>query len=203
MDIKSLIVLSFVCAMGAISPGPSLVVVIRNTISGGRLQGVMTGIGHGIGLSIYAFIAVMGLSSIILSNENYFQTIQVTGALVLIWLAYNMIVHKPAKKSEDYEGSGGRGFIEGFMIAFFNPKILIFFVAIFSQFIKTDMSIADRLIIAIMAGIIDTTWYVLVALMLAGTSLIEKIRMNGVVIDRSIGSILIVVAILLIVKTMG
>ena len=51
-------VLSFVCAMGAISPGPSLVVVLRNTISGGRLQGVMTGIGHGIGLSIYAFIAV-------------------------------------------------------------------------------------------------------------------------------------------------
>ena len=97
MDIKSLMVLSFVCAMGAISPGPSLVVVLRNTISGGRLQGVMTGIGHGIGLSIYAFIAVMGLSSIILSNENYFQTIQFTGALVLIWLAYNMIIHKPSK----------------------------------------------------------------------------------------------------------
>jgi len=196
-------VLSFVCAMGAISPGPSLVVVLRNTISGGRLQGVMTGIGHGIGLSIYAFIAVMGLSSIILSNENYFQTIQFTGALVLIWLAYNMIIHKPSTSSEDYEGSGGRGFIEGFMIAFFNPKILIFFVAIFSQFIKTGTSITDRLIIAIMAGIIDATWYVFVALILAGTSLIEKIRMNGVVIDRLIGLILLVIAILLIVKTMG
>ena len=203
MDIKSLMVLSFVCAMGAISPGPSLVVVLRNTISGGRLQGVMTGIGHGIGLSIYAFIAVMGLSSIILSNENYFQTIQFTGALVLIWLAYNMIIHKPSTSSEDYEGSGGRGFIEGFMIAFFNPKILIFFVAIFSQFIKTGTSITDRLIIAIMAGIIDATWYVFVALILAGTSLIEKIRMNGVVIDRLIGLILLVIAILLIVKTIG
>ena len=203
MDIKSLMVLSFVCAMGAISPGPSLVVVLRNTISGGRLQGVMTGIGHGIGLSIYAFIAVMGLSSIILSNENYFQTIQFTGALVLIWLAYNMIIHKPSTSSEDYEGSGGRGFIEGFMIAFFNPKILIFFVAIFSQFIKTSTSITDRLIIAIMAGIIDATWYVFVALILAGTSLIEKIRMNGVVIDRLIGLILLVIAILLIVKTIG
>lgn len=203
MDIKSLMVLSFVCAMGAISPGPSLVVVLRNTISGGRLQGVMTGIGHGIGLSIYAFIAVMGLSSIILSNENYFQTIQFTGALVLIWLAYNMIIHKPSKSSEDYEGSGGRGFIEGFMIAFFNPKILIFFVAIFSQFIETRTNITDRLIIAIMAGIIDATWYVFVALILAGTSLIEKIRMNGVVIDRLIGLILLVIAILLIVKTIG
>lgn len=203
MDIKSLMVLSFVCAMGAISPGPSLVVVLRNTISGGRLQGVMTGIGHGIGLSIYAFIAVMGLSSIILSNENYFQTIQFTGALVLIWLAYNMMIHKPSKSSEDHEGSGGRGFIEGFMIAFFNPKILIFFVAIFSQFIETGTSITDRLIIAIMAGIIDATWYVFVALILAGTSLIEKIRMNGVVIDRLIGLILLVIAILLIVKTIG
>ena len=181
-------VLSFVCAMGAISPGPSLVVVLRNTISGGRLQGVMTGIGHGIGLSIYAFIAVMGLSSIILSNENYFQTIQFIGALVLIWLAYNMIIHKPSKSSEYYEGSGGRGFIEGFMIAFFNP---------------TSTSITDRLIIAIMAGIIDATWYVFVALILAGTSLIEKIRMNGVVIDRLIGLILLVIAILLIVKTIG
>ena len=72
MEIKSLIILSFVCAMGAISPGPSLAVVIRNTISGGRFQGVMTGVGHGIGLGIYAFIAVMGLSSILLSNENIF-----------------------------------------------------------------------------------------------------------------------------------
>ena len=49
MDIKSLIGMSFICAMGAISPGPSLAVVLRNTISGGRTQGVMTGIGHGIG----------------------------------------------------------------------------------------------------------------------------------------------------------
>ena len=50
MELKELIMLSFVCAMGAISPGPSLAVVIRNTISGGKFQGVMTGIGHGIGI---------------------------------------------------------------------------------------------------------------------------------------------------------
>ena len=53
MELKELIMLSFVCAMGAISPGPSLAVVIRNTISGGRFQGVMTGVGHGIGIGIY------------------------------------------------------------------------------------------------------------------------------------------------------
>ena len=72
MELKELIMLSFVCAMGAISPGPSLAVVIRNTISGGRFQGVMTGIGHGIGIGIYAFMAVMGLSSLLLNNEKLF-----------------------------------------------------------------------------------------------------------------------------------
>ena len=60
MDSASLIGMSLVCVMGAMSPGPSLAVVLRNTISGGRTQGVMTGIGHGIGFGIYAFIAVMG-----------------------------------------------------------------------------------------------------------------------------------------------
>ena len=93
MDINSLLGISFVCAMGAISPGPSLAVVLRNTISGGRTQGVMTGIGHGIGLGIYAFIAVMGLSSLLLANKQIFNLIQWAGALFLIWLAFNMITY--------------------------------------------------------------------------------------------------------------
>ena len=86
MDIKSLIGMSFICAMGAISPGPSLAVVLKNTISGGRTQGVMTGIGHGIGLGIYAFIAVMGLSSLLLANKQIFNLIQWAGAVVLMCL---------------------------------------------------------------------------------------------------------------------
>ena len=203
MDINSLIILSFVCAMGAISPGPSLAVVIRNTISGGRVQGVMTGVGHGIGLGIYAFIAVMGLSSVLFSNECIFNTLQLTGALVLMWIAYNMITHRSVESSEAYESSGGRGFIEGFMIAFLNPKILVFLVAVFSQFINPGINASDRMIIAVLAGVIDTTWYVLVALILTGTSLIDQIRVNAVLIDRSIGVILVVIAVSLIVKTLG
>ena len=203
MEIKSLIILSFVCAMGAISPGPSLAVVIRNTISGGRAQGVMTGIGHGIGLGIYAFIAVMGLTSVLFRNENTFLILQWAGAIFLIWIAFNMIINKTSESSTTYDGSGRRGFIEGFMIAFLNPKILVFFMAIFSQFINNDISNIDRIIVAILAGIIDTFWYVTVALILAGTSFIDKIRMNAKKIDLSIGVILILIATSLIIKSLG
>tara|TARA_A100001234_G_scaffold178643_1_gene160804 strand:+ start:182 stop:790 length:609 start_codon:yes stop_codon:yes gene_type:complete len=198
MDIKSLLWMSFICAMGAISPGPSLAVVLRNTISGGRIRGVMTAIGHGIGFSIYAFVAVMGLSSALLVNEQIFNLLQSAGVLFLIWLAFNMITYKKPVSSEKYEESVYRGFLEGFMIAFLNPKILVFLVAIFSQFINSDITNSGRFIMAIMAGIIDTTWYVLVALALAGTNFIDGLRANVVFIDRFIGIILLILAIFLL-----
>tara|TARA_B100000315_G_scaffold256892_1_gene304043 strand:- start:214 stop:837 length:624 start_codon:yes stop_codon:yes gene_type:complete len=203
MDFTSLIGMSLVCAMGAMSPGPSLAVVLRNTISGGRTQGVMTGIGHGIGFGIYAFIAVMGLSTLLLANEKIFNLLQWAGAVVLIWLAYNMLTYNPSGPAKEHEGSGRRGFSEGFMIAFLNPKILVFLVAVFSQFIDPEMTNPGRFIMAIVAGIIDTTWYVLVAAVLAGTSIVDKLRANAVIIDRSIGTVLLMLAILLIVRTLG
>ena len=203
MDFTSLIGMSLVCVMGAMSPGPSLAVVLRNTISGGRTQGVMTGIGHGIGFGIYAFIAVMGLSTLLLANEKIFNLLQWAGAVVLIWLAYNMLTYTPSGPAKEHEGSGRRGFSEGFMIAFLNPKILVFLVAVFSQFIDPEMTNPDRFIMAMVAGIIDTTWYVLVAAVLSGTSIIDKLRANAVIIDRSIGTVLLMLAILLIVRTLG
>ena len=202
MELKDLIVLSFVCAMGAVSPGPSLAVVIRNTISGGRFQGVMTGIGHGIGIGIYAFMAVMGLSSLLINNENIFKTFQLAGAFILLWIAYKMIINKPSEVSNE-KLIRKKGFIEGFMIAFLNPKILVFLVAVFSQFINSDINILERAIIAIMASVIDMVWYVLVALLLAGTSLIDNFRSNAVLIDRSIGAILILISLFLISQTIN
>tara|TARA_B100001093_G_scaffold452620_1_gene460787 strand:+ start:654 stop:1235 length:582 start_codon:yes stop_codon:yes gene_type:complete len=189
--------------MGAISPGPSLAVVLRNTISGGRTQGVMTGIGHGIGLGIYAFIAVMGLSSLLLANKQIFNLIQWAGVLFLIWLAFNMIIYRPAGISNDNKGNWRRGFLEGFMISFLNPKILVFMAAVFSQFINPDISSVGRFIMAIMAGVIDTIWYVLVAAVLAGTPIINKLRKNAGLIDRSIGIIMLLIALFLIVKKLG
>ena len=203
MDIESLLGMSFVCAMGAVSPGPSLVVVLRNTITGGRMQGIMTGIGHGLGFGIYAFIAVMGLSSVLLANAQLFNLLQVLGALVLIWLAFKLIAHKQSDLSVKYEESGYRGFFEGFMIAFLNPKILVFLVAVFSQFLNTDINNSDRFFMAIIAGAIDTMWYVFVAAVLAGTTIVNKLRENVVIINRLIGMVLFMISIVLIVKTLG
>ena len=131
MDTYSLIILAFVCASGAISPGPSLAVVIKNTIDGGRTQGILTGVGHGLGLTIYAFIAVMGLSSIIVGKQSVFVFIQILGSLWLAYIGYIMINSTPSTLPNKHSKSNSKGFLEGFMISFLNPKILVFFATQF------------------------------------------------------------------------
>ena len=201
MDLTTILALSFVCAMGAMSPGPSLAVVLRNTISGGRLQGVMTGVGHGLGFGMYALLAVTGLSALLIAHESFFLFLQWSGALVLLWLSYNMLTYIPSNGNDDHYIDNRRGFIEGFLISFLNPKILVFLVAVFSQFIDPQMSQSERILMAILAGLIDTTWYVLVAAILAGTPLIDFFRSNSLIIDRVIGLVLSLLALALVVRT--
>ena len=201
MDLTTILALSFVCAMGAMSPGPSLAVILRNTISGGRLQGVMTGVGHGLGFGMYALLAVTGLSALLIAHESFFLFLQWSGALVLLWLSYDMLTYIPSDGNDDHSIDNRRGFIEGFLISFLNPKILVFLVAVFSQFIDPQMSQSEKILMAILAGLIDTTWYVLVATILAGTPLIDFFRSNSLIIDRVIGLVLSLLALALVVRT--
>ena len=200
MDINSILILAIVCASGAISPGPSLAVVIRNTITGGLALGIMTGLGHGIGLTIYAFIAVMGLSSMLIGNQTLLVSVQIAGSFWLIWIGCNMILSSPKESSKKNVDSRKRGFVEGFMISFLNPKILVFFVAVFSQFIHNELTNIDRTIIVMVAGLIDTFWYVFVAMLLAGSSFIDKIKKYSVWIDRFTGVLLIGLSLAIIIR---
>ena len=74
--------------MGAISPRPSLALILRNTIVGGGLK-VNTGVGHGIGLAIYAYCGFRPVKTVI-SNEYIFKSIQIMGIILLFWLAYTI-----------------------------------------------------------------------------------------------------------------
>ena len=198
MKIENIIGIAAVCMMGAISPGPSLAVVVRNTVSGGRREGVITSIGHGIGFGIYALIAVIGMSTL-LENEKAFQALQWGGAGLLILLGI-MMIKSESKNEDENDNSGRKGFTEGFMMAFLNPKILVFLTAVFSQFLWVGITLQEQIVVGVMGGVIDGVWYVLVALALAGTPLINGLRKNAAIVDRVIGTVLLFVAASLILK---
>jgi len=190
--------IGLICILGAMSPGPSLAVIIRNTTAGGRRQGVMAAVGHGIGVGIYALAAVTGLVFLLKTEPALINIVNWAGAGFLAWIGFQLIGFIPQKgkvKGESRETQNGRGFIEGFTVAFLNPKIAAFFLAVFSQFVHPDLAWFDRTIMVLTAGIIDGAWYAIVALAVTGSGLVDWLRRREVFANRIIGSLLLIAAI--------
>ncbi|MEE1545122.1 MAG: LysE family transporter, partial [Alphaproteobacteria bacterium] len=106
MELAVLAQIGAVCVLGAMSPGPSLAVVLRNTVAGGRLRGVMTGLGHGIGFFFYALIAVSGLAAAMDAGAVAARALQWGGAAVLVWLGWQFLQSDGVVADE--HDSGGR-----------------------------------------------------------------------------------------------
>ena len=193
MELAVLAQIGAVCVLGAMSPGPSLAVVLRNTVAGGRLRGVMTGLGHGIGFFFYALIAVSGLAAAMDAGDAAARALQWGGATVLVWLGWQFL-HSDGVVADEHDSGGREGFVAGFLVAFLNPKILAFFVAVFSQFIEPGLPPGDRLAVALLAGTIDASWYMFVATAIAGTPLLDALRRHAQGIDRAVGSVLLLLA---------
>ena len=188
MDLTALAPIIIVLCLGAISPGPSLAVLLRNTMEGGKTRGVACGVGHGIGFGIYAFIAVSGIAQLKASASGVAEVLEIAGGLFLLFLAVLML--RGSSDEVEHQSSGRRGFTEGFLIAFLNPKILAFLLAVFSQFVQPDFSWGDRMIIACIAMFTDGGWYVLVALVISGTPLLAKLQENARKVELTMGCLL-------------
>ena len=194
--------LATVFILGAMSPGPSLAVVLRNTMVGGRRQGVMTGIGHGIGFGIYAFLAAAGIATALTLHESTETILKWGGIALLLWLGFNFL---KASRGEPYEtpGDGGHGpsgragFAQGFAIALLNPKILAWMLALYAPFIEADIDTETLLGMGLLGMTIDGTWYVTVATVLTRGDGVSKLRAQARRIDGAMGFLMLVFAALI------
>ncbi len=189
MDFLSWLQVLTICVLGAMSPGPSLAVVLRNTISGGKRQGVLTGIGHGLGIYFYAGLVVTGLAVALAAAPQVELALSYGGIVLLVWLGYSSLTSS-GETPQEVNVSGRSGFISGFLIAFLNPKIAVFFLAVFSPFLRLEAAGLERAILALTAGTVDTLWYVLVALFLSGSVLTRY----AAVIEKTMGVLLLLLA---------
>ena len=191
MDAAAWISIASVCAAGAKSPGPSFAVVVRNTIAGGRLQGVMTGIGHGLGVGIYACGAVFGMAVVIEAYPEATLFVEKLGGLYLCWLGVQAFRFAGQGDMSAVDSGKSRGFIDGMAISVLNPKIAIFFLALLGPFIPPDAEPLERFGVAALAMIIDGAWYVFSAVMLVTTGAIDWLAQKGLWVDRLLSVILL------------
>ncbi|QEM83174.1 LysE family translocator [Halomonas binhaiensis] len=189
--------LAAICAMGAMSPGPSLAMVLRHTLGGGRAPGVIAGVSHAFGVGFYALLTVWGLGAVIERHPALFQVITWGGAAYLAWLGIKALRagRGGALHAQAAQTSMGHAARDGLMVALANPKLILFFVALLSQFVTPDMGAGQRAIIVLTAMLIDGGWYILVALGLSHSRVLPWLQARAHWINRITGVLLLGIAI--------
>ena len=191
---------ALVCIIGAMSPGPSLALVIRNNINFNRLAGIMTSIGHGLGIAVYATMAVFSLCLILQTNQSLFLIIQVLGLIFLFFLGILFIFQKQSNEiiNQNKNQNQINSFFQGFLIAIINPKILIWFTAIYSQFISIEADLTFNIILISTASIIDAIWYIIISIIITGYGVKNFLIDKKQLIQKSTGFILLIISISLL-----
>ncbi len=190
-----------VCLLGAISPGPSMVVVVNNAIFKGRFHGILTSLGHGIGIGIYALFAVLGVALIIKTNLFVFNVIKSLSIIFLIYLGIKSMIDKDKLDFEKKDLSGGfTSFLQGISISLLNPKIFIWFVAIYSHFMSLENGKVYNLTLILTAGIVDTIWYIILSLLVTSNIALEFFKNKNVILKKFVGSVFIIIGALLFLE---
>ena len=184
---------ALVCLLGAMSPGPSLALIINSSLNYNRSSGIVASLAHGLGIFVYAIITVITLEFILQNSQKIFLIIQIFGSIFLIFLGLLFIFKKNDEKNNDKKINAS-AFTQGFIIAIINPKILVWFVAIYSQFITVNANFSDKLILVITPSIVDAIWYSLVAVMVTSYGLKDFFNNKKNTIQKIIGALLIVIA---------
>ena len=117
------------------SPGPSLAVILNNTLYGGKSTGIYTSLLHGLGVGSYALLIVTSTSLALQRYPLIESLLEISGAGLLCWLA---LQSWPRETSQNFQDQVNQTSIwNGLLIVLFNPKITIFFLAIFSPSLGT------------------------------------------------------------------
>jgi len=191
MDTASWLSIAAVCLTGAAAPGPSLAVVVKNTVSGGRSQGILTGIGHGLGVGIYAFGAVVGVATLVQTMPGISRGIELLGGMYLTWMGIGAWRSAAETDLSAHGASSRSGFSEGFAIAFLNPKIAVFFLALLGSFLPPDAGTIERAGVAGLAMLIDAAWYMFAAILLVTTGAADWLAERGLWVNRLLGVLLV------------
>lgn len=167
-----LIAIAGILFVGAMSPGPSFLVVAQNSLAKSRAHGIATAIGTGLGVSIFAVLASLGVTALIEKVPSVYIGFKMLGGAYLLYLAYRIWGGaKQALPTPDQHNveQGGlfKSFSLGLITQISNPKTALVIAGIFAAFVPANPPSNTALLVALIAFIIDFSWYALVALTLS------------------------------------
>ena len=203
MDAVFWLSVTLACLLGAMSPGPSLAVIGSVTLNQGRLAGMISALAHGLTIAAFALLTALGLVVVMSSYAATFNLLQLIGCIYLVWMALKLLFAAPGSSPELIVlavGSHWAAARDGFLVALVNPKIIIFFTALFSQFVTVEGELWVKLLMAAIAGVVDTLWYMLVAVVISQPGTLVRYQNSSAWLNKVFGLVLLGIVAGIIVK---
>ena len=201
MTFFSWLTLIGVCAVGAMSPGPSLAVILQNRLQRGLGEALVASWMHAAGIFFWALAASTTLGTLFKRLPAMKTSLTLAGATFLIYLAVKSWASSSDNRARSTELPAA--WLSGLSISFLNPKVFVFFTALFSQLIPEGAGIDTLLGMATVAGLVDGTWYSFVSLLVGPIGLVKGLNRHGVLLNRIAAGLYLVIAGLTIGQASG
>ncbi|MFC4168708.1 LysE family translocator [Teichococcus aestuarii] len=161
--------------LGAISPGPSFVLVSRIAVTRSRLCGLAAALGMGVGGAAFATLALLGLTALLAQVEALSLLVRVAGGLYLVWLGWRiwrgadvpLAQEGSAPAGERAQAGLGRTFLLALATQLSNPKTALVYAGIFAALLPAEAPFWLAVVLPPLVLAVEAGWYGLVALALS------------------------------------
>jgi threonine/homoserine/homoserine lactone efflux protein len=127
----------------------------------------------------------LGLGLIIKTNIFIFNSLKILSIIFLIFIGVKSILNKEKINLEKKDIKENTvSFLQGFSISILNPKILVWFIAIYSQFMSMDNELIFNIYLVSIAGMIDACWYIILTLAVTTASALNFFQTKIKVIQK-------------------
>jgi len=157
--LRTLLAFVPVAVLVTITPGPATAMVVRSAAAGGRRSALACTAGNSLGVLAWGALAAAGLAAAVAASVTVFTVVKLAGALVLIALGVQSLRmrHPPGPATA---ASDGRAFRDGLVTSVSNPKLAVFYVALFPQFVPAGAPVLpSAMLMAATIVAFDVAWY--------------------------------------------
>ena len=201
----SLLGIAGAMAVGAMSPGPSFVMVARTAVSSSRGDGLAAALGMGAGGIVFAIAALAGLQAAFLAVPALYLAVKLLGGAYLVYLGIRIwrgasqpLAVAQEERSPGRQGDARRAFLLGMGTQISNPKTAVVYASIFAAFLPREVPLALALAVPAVIFCIETGWYAIVALALSSAAPRSAYLRYKVWIDRAAGGVMVLLGLKLL-----
>ena len=156
-----------VAAVVICTPGPDTALTIRNTLVGGRGNGLRTAQGVAFGQALWTLAASAGVAALVAASQPVFTAVRIAGVVYLVWLGLQSLAAAVRGRRHEYRPLGSAaGFRQGLLSNLANPKMAVFFTSLLPQF---GTGFGELLALGIVFSTMTLAWLSGYALVVART----------------------------------